>query len=217
MFSLFRKKKKSEKPILSPLTSPGPLSPRNRYTKEYIENTKKYEIDAASVRELFPTNYPKTKQEMIEFLVDMRLGANEISSSYKSFEEERRQEQELQEASRKAYELEQKAEQERMRQKNRERNQRLNNLSRKYLYKSRKNFLNNAARQRSSWRRRNPGGEYMSIENFANSKFFTPHSLYTGITNNNASTITLNSPRSVGSNRPYSPFGGGKTRRRSKH
>lgn len=95
------------------------------------------------------------------------------------------------------------------------RNERLNNLTRKFSYKTRQNLMNNAARQRGPWRAEHPDAPYMSIENFANSPYFQPHSLYTG-TNNNASTISYNSPRSMRSNRPYSPFGGGKTRR-SKH
>lgn len=219
MFSFFRKKeKKPEKPSYPPSPPPGPLSARNRYIKEYMENTKKYEADAADAREFFGADHPKTKAEMIDLLVALRLGANEFASATKRLEEEKKQEQQEAEAFRKAYQLEQQAEEERIRQKNRERNERLNHLAHKYSYKSRKNFLNNAATQRSAWRSRNPRANYMSIENFADSPFFQPHYKYTGITNNNASTITLNSPRSIRSNRPYSPFGGNrKTRRRLKH
>ena len=211
MFSFFHKKQ--------PDTA---LPAKNRYIQEYMKNKKKYEKDLQNVKQILNVNSSMTKAEIIELMADLKVASNELK-----IDENKRMAREAREQQRKANEeaflhtifvKEQAAKQEEEQRKEEEqrrrqetRNRRLNNLTRKYSYKTKQNLLNNAAGQRGEWRRKNPQAAYYSLENFANSKYFHPHDMYTGVSNNNASTISLNSPRSVRS-RPYSPFGG--TRRR---
>lgn len=211
MFSFFRKKQKQpEKPI----------TPQNSYKQEYLNNPELYASEAAIIQDAFPDTYPKSKSDMINLLVQTRIDIerqmafNELQRQKE--EEARQQFLKQQENERAAYRLAEQEKQEAILKRVELRNQRLNNLTRKHGYKRKQNLINNVARQRGNWRGRNPNANYLSIENFANTNFFHPHSIYTGISNNNnASTITFNSRRSSYSNRPYSPFGGKRTRRRS--
>lgn len=199
MFSIFKKKPKQTPQPQSPST------PEGRYKQEYLNNPSKYETDAAEIRQLFPLNHPQTKNQMIDFLVQMRLLADEAKIMQEDFnrkkEEENRRREELQRAENQR----RKENEERLRQKEEQRQRFLNNKAKKFGYRTRKNFLDNAGRQRGNWRRQNPTADYYSLENFAESNLFRPHDKYTGI--NNANTLSINSANSNGSNRS-NLFGG---------
>ena len=226
MFSFFRKKQKQNQKQPESTIS---LTPKNQYTQEYEMNPELYAEGVAKVQFIFGKKYAEslTKSEIIRLLVNLRLAQNNQTATQQQ-EEEKRYQKELKATQRflkqreneeAAQRFAQQAKQEAFLKQEQLRNQRLNNLTRKHGYKRKQNLINNVARQRGSWRGRNPNANYLSIENFANSKFFHPHSIYTGISNNNdnASTLTLNSPRSVSSNRPYSPFGGKRSNKTRKH
>lgn len=213
MFSFFHKKQ--------PETA---LPAKNRYIQEYKKNKKKYEKDLENLKKTFPINSSMTKAQLIEMMAKMRVEANVWQAEEAQLKAQEAKEQQQKEQERAyldklfvqeqlAQQEEERRQEEELRRRQEARNRRLNNLTRKHFYKTKQNLLNNAAGQRSLWRSRNPRAPYYSLENFANSKYFHPHGMYTGVSNNNASTISLNSPRSVRS-RPYSPFGG---TRRKKH
>lgn len=175
MFSfLTRKIKKSE-----------PLSPINLYRQEYLDDSKKYEKDSKQIKEYFPTNYPQSKSQMIDFMVQLRLLQNE---SLLMQEQQRQREKRLeQERLKQSLQNQQLRENRRQKESTTRRNQQtkrnrlINNFRRKHDYKSRKNLVANALRQRSDWRQKNPNANYYSLENFIESPLFQPHNLYTGL------------------------------------
>jgi hypothetical protein len=219
MFSFFRKKPKQTISPTVPAPAPLPPStPKNVYKQEYLTNINKYEKEAAQVRELFPSNYPKSKPQMIDFLVQLRLLAHETKIMEEKFQQEKQRKAKERDNLHQLLLQERAIEEERLRKQQQARNRRLSNLTRKHGYKSQKNLLNNAARQRGTWRSKNPSAKYYSLENFVESEFFKPHLNYTGTTldnENNNETISLNSPRSIRSNSGNSAnsFFGGKRRK----
>jgi hypothetical protein len=214
MFSFFRKKPNQTKSKSKSLSQPS--TTKNRYRQEYLNNKEKYETNAAQIREFFPTNYPKSKSEMIDFIVQMRLLDDEV----KILQQKNQNEEKQQQFQKKAYHdqvLQNQAIQEEQDRINKERrNRRINTLTRKHGYKSRNNLLANAARQRGRWRESNPNAPYSSLESFVNTPFFEPHNQYTGLTNTNtnANTLSLNSPTSIRNINNTNNFFGGTRRRR---
>jgi hypothetical protein len=214
MFSFFRKKPKQSRS--QPVSQPSTTKNKNRYKQEYLNNKEKYEKNSAQIREFFPTNYPKSKSEMIDFIVQMRLLDDEV----KILQQKNKNEEKQQQLQKKAFynqRLQNQAIQEEKTRVNHERrNRRINTLTRKHGYKSRNNLLANAARQRGSWREHNPNAPYSSLENFVNTPLFHPHNQYTGLTttNTNTNTLSLNSPTSIRNTNNNNNFFGGTRRRR---
>lgn len=210
MFSFFRKKPKQPEP--APLPQPN-------YSQDRALVAQRF--DPAYAKSLSNSNVKKLANRLREVNEEIKLEnlerVEERALQFQENQENIRQFLKQLENEEAAEKLAKERKNQASKQKELTRNQRLNNLTRKYSYKTRQNLMNNAGRQRGPWRAQHPTAPYMSIENFANSPYFQPHSLYTG-TNNNASTISYNSPRSVRSNRPYSPYGGKRRKtRRSKH
>ena len=213
MFSFFRKKSSKKHPEL-PVSQPS--TPKNKYTQEYLKDLEKYETNSAEIRALFPRNYPNSKAEMIEFMVQMRLLADEAKIMQGKYQDDEKRKQVESERLHKVFLQNQAIQEEEARKKQAARNRLFNNLTRKRGYKSRNNLLNNAAKQRGVWREKNPNAPYYSLENFIETGLFRPHNKYTGI--NNANTISLNSPRSIrtrnNNNNNNNFFGGKRTTRR---
>lgn len=205
MFSFFRKQPNKSK------SQSQPSTPKNRYRQEYLNNKEKYETNAEQIRTFFPTNYPKSKSEMIDFIVQMRLLEDEVKILKQKNQNEEKRQQFQSRALHEQRLQNQAIQEEQARLSQAHRNRRINTLTRKHGYKSRTNLLANATRQRGRWRANNPNAPYSSLETFVDSPFFEPHNLYTGVTNTNNNTLSLNSPIS---NNNY--FGGTRRSLRTK-
>jgi hypothetical protein len=210
MFSFFRKKPKQAN-----------LPPQRPFTllENFQSSPQDYQAEISELESVYGKNFiaSLSSNQLVQLIVSFREMKQENEAALERNRKESNENvQQLMKRMAFNEQAEQKKEQNLL-NRNAQRERRLNNIMKQYGYKSRKNLQNNAAKQRGEWRARNPMANYMSIENFANSTLFHPHLDYTGTTNNNANTLSVNSAYTTRSGSPYSAFGGrAATRRRSR-